>query len=158
MRAVIQRAKRGQVAVAGEVVGQIEQGIVVLLGVTHTDTEEDVTALVDKLIHLRIFEDDFGKMNRSLRDVDGSILSISQFTLYGDIRKGRRPSFVKAATPEHAKELYELFNEQLRRAGIHVATGIFGAKMAVDLINDGPVTLLIETKAGKVVDINDYLL
>lgn len=158
MRAVIQRAKRGQVAVAGEVVGQIEQGIVVLLGVTHTDTEEDVTALVDKLIHLRIFEDDAGKMNRSLRDVDGSILSISQFTLYGDIRKGRRPSFVKAATPEHAKELYELFNEQLRRAGIHVATGIFGAKMAVDLINDGPVTLLIETKAGKVVDINDYLL
>lgn len=151
MKAVIQRAKHGRVIVDHDVVGKIEQGIVVLLGVTHEDCEADVDALVQKIIHLRIFEDDEGKMNRSLVDVKGSVLSISQFTLYGDLRKGRRPSFVKAAHPAEANRLYELFNEKLRSEGVHVETGIFGAKMEVDFINDGPVTFILETNEGKII-------
>lgn len=146
MKAVIQRAKDASVSIAGETVGEIDNGLVVLLGVTHEDTEEDVQYLVNKIIHLRIFEDDEGKMNLSLKDTGGSILSISQFTLYADTRKGRRPSFVKAAKPEEADRLYEEFNSALRKEGIHVETGQFGAMMDVRLTNRGPVTIIIDSK------------
>lgn len=152
MRAVIQRAKRANVKVDGEIIGEIEQGIVVLLGITHEDTEADLDVLINKMIHLRIFEDEEQKMNLSLKDMAGSILSISQFTLYADIRKGRRPSFTKAADPEKAEKLYDLFNEKLRRENIHVETGKFGAMMDVELINDGPVTIIMETELGKIID------
>lgn len=152
MRAVIQRAKNASVTVNGEVIGEIEHGLVILLGVTHEDTEKDIDTLVNKIIHLRIFEDEDGKMNRSLLDEKGSILSISQFTLYADTKKGRRPSFVKAAKPDYANELYELFNKKLNEAGIEVETGQFGAMMDVQLTNVGPVTILLETKDGVLVD------
>lgn len=152
MRAVIQRAKNASVTVNGEVIGEIEHGLVILLGVTHEDTEKDIDTLVNKIIHLRIFEDEEGKMNRSLLDEKGSILSISQFTLYADTKKGRRPSFVKAAKPDYANELYELFNKKLNEAGIEVETGQFGAMMDVQLTNVGPVTILLETKDGVLVD------
>ena len=118
----------------------------VLVGVTHEDTEEDVHYLAEKLAHLRIFEDENGKMNHSLLDVKGSVLSVSQFTLYGDTRKGRRPNFMKAAKPDVANSLYECFNEALREKGIHVETGRFGAMMDVSLTNSGPVTMLIDSK------------
>src|SRR5699024_788659 len=127
-------------------------GFVVLLGVGENDTEKDVEAIVQKLIHLRIFEDEAGKMNRSLLDVEGSVLSISQFTLYANIRKGRRPSFTKSMHPEEANRLYEYFNESLRKESIHVETGQFGAMMDVSLTNDGPVTIMIETEDGVIVD------
>lgn len=146
MKAVIQRVKEANVKVDNEVIGEIKQGLVVLLGVTHEDTLEDVTYLVNKISHLRIFEDDNHKMNISLADIEGSVLSISQFTLYGDTRKGRRPNFMNAAKPDKANELYEAFNAQLKEAGIHVETGQFGAMMDVQLINDGPVTLILDTK------------
>lgn len=152
MRAVVQRAKSANVKVAGETIGEIDQGLVVLLGITKADTEKDVQALVQKLIHLRIFEDDEDKMNESLMDKGGSILSISQFTLYADIRKGRRPSFTKAAHPDIARELYNTFNEQLKEQGVHVETGSFGAMMDVELINDGPVTIIMETENGTIID------
>src|SRR5699024_1115874 len=144
MKAVIQRAKDARVTVQGEVKGQIEDGFVVLLGVTHDDTIEDVEYLVNKIVHLRVFEDE--KMNLSLKDVGGSILSISQFTLYGDTRKGRRPSFTKAAPPQQANELYESFNEHIRQEGVNVATGEFGAMMDVRLTNTGPVTFILDSK------------
>ncbi|WP_461200250.1 D-aminoacyl-tRNA deacylase [Anoxybacillus sp. TBDG-1] len=146
MRVVVQRAKDAKVTVAGEVVGEIDFGLVLLVGITHDDTKEDAAFVADKIAHLRIFEDEHGKMNLSLLDVGGSILSISQFTLYGDCRKGRRPNFMDAAKPEQAKHIYELFNEQLRQKGIRVETGVFGAMMDVELTNAGPVTLIVESK------------
>ena len=146
MRVVVQRAKDAKVTVAGEVVGAIDFGLVLLDGITHDDTVEDAAFVADKIANLRIFEDEHGKMNVSLLDVGGSILSISQFTLYGDCRKGRRPNFMDAAKPEHAKQIYEALNEQLRQKGIRVETGIFGAMMDVQLTNVGPVTLIVESK------------
>ncbi|MCG5104235.1 D-aminoacyl-tRNA deacylase [Oceanobacillus alkalisoli] len=146
MKAVIQHATNASVTVDGSVIGEIEHGLVVLLGVTHEDTQQDVDYLVNKIIHLRIFEDENGKMNLSLKDTVGSILSISQFTLYADTRKGRRPSFVHAAKPDEANRLYEHFNEALREADIHVETGEFGAMMDVNLTNKGPVTIIIDSK------------
>lgn len=152
MRAVIQRAKDASVKVDDVVIGQIDHGFVILLGVTHDDTDKDIDTLVNKIIHLRVFEDEDGKMNRSLIDTNGSILSISQFTLYADTKKGRRPSFVKAAKPEYANELYELFNKKLKEVGVHVETGEFGAMMDVQLTNVGPVTIILETKDGVLID------
>jgi D-aminoacyl-tRNA deacylase len=147
MRVVVQRSKKAKVTVNEEVTGQISKGLVLLVGVTHQDTEEDAAFLADKIANLRIFEDDAGKMNLSLLDVGGEILSVSQFTLYCDCRKGRRPNFMEAARPEQANQLYEGFNGLLREKGIKVETGIFGAMMDVELINDGPVTLIVESKS-----------
>lgn len=146
MKAVIQRAKDASVTVDDQIIGEIDYGFVVLLGVTHEDTMEDVKYIVNKIIHLRVFEDENRKMNLSLKDVDGSILSISQFTLYGDTRKGRRPSFIKAAKPEHARTLYEALNQKFKSEGINVETGEFGAMMDVQFTNEGPVTLMIDSK------------
>jgi D-aminoacyl-tRNA deacylase len=146
MRVVVQRSKNAKVTVGGEVTGQITKGLVLLVGVTHTDKEEDAAFLADKITNLRIFEDDAEKMNLSLVDVGGEILSVSQFTLYGDCRKGRRPNFMEAARPEQANQLYERFNSLLREKGIKVETGRFGAMMDVELVNDGPVTLIVDSK------------
>lgn len=146
MRVVVQRSKNAKVSVNGEITGQISKGLVLLVGVTHQDKEEDAAFLAEKIVNLRIFEDDAGKMNLSLLEVGGEILSVSQFTLYGDCRKGRRPNFMEAARPEQANQLYEVFNGLLREKGIKVETGIFGAMMDVELINDGPVTLIVESK------------
>ncbi|WP_316571892.1 D-aminoacyl-tRNA deacylase [Neobacillus sp. YIM B06451] len=147
MRAVVQRSREASVRVDGEAVGEISNGLVVLLGVTHDDTEKDAAFLADKIANLRIYEDESGKMNLSLLDVGGDILSVSQFTLYGDCRKGRRPNFMAAAKPELANSLYEAFNSFLREKGIKVQTGHFGAMMDVSLINDGPVTLILDSQA-----------
>ena len=144
MRALLQRVSRAQVSVAGEVVGAIGPGFVVLLGVTHSDTPAEADWLANKITGIRLFEDADGKMNAALADIDGSVLVVSQFTLYGDARKGRRPSFTDAARPEHAEPLVDYFVEQLRRHGLIVATGIFGAAMDVEIHNDGPVTLMVE--------------
>jgi len=146
MRVVVQRSKEACVRVHGEVVGQIAQGLVLLVGITHEDTEQDVRYVADKVAGLRIFEDGQQKMNLSVADVGGQILSISQFTLYGDCRKGKRPNFMAAARPEHAEPLYERFNELLRERGLHVETGRFGAMMDVVLTNWGPVTLIVDSK------------
>ena len=146
MRAVIQRVTHSLVSVAQEAVGEIDAGLLVLLGVTHEDTAKDACYLADKIAHLRIFEDEAGKMNLSILDVGGEVLSISQFTLYGDCRTGRRPSFTQAAKPEQAVLLYELFNQSLRDLGLTVAEGQFQAHMSVDLTNDGPVTMLLDSK------------
>ncbi|WP_156291164.1 D-aminoacyl-tRNA deacylase [Oceanobacillus salinisoli] len=146
MKAVIQRARNANVTVNGEMLGKIDEGFVVLLGVTHEDTVEDIDYLVKKTVHLRVFEDDEGKMNHSLIDIGGSILSISQFTLYGDTRKGRRPSFTKAAKPDFANEMYEIFNDKIREQGVAVQTGQFGAMMDVSFTNVGPVTFIIDSK------------
>jgi D-tyrosyl-tRNA(Tyr) deacylase len=145
MRVVVQRSKEASVTVAGEVVGQIEHGLVLLVGITHEDTEKEVEFVADKVAHLRIFEDEEGKMNHSVLETGGQILSISQFTLYGDCRKGRRPNFMAAARPEQAEPLYHLFNEKLREKGLRVETGRFGAMMDVRLVNNGPVTLIVES-------------
>jgi D-tyrosyl-tRNA(Tyr) deacylase len=147
MKVVVQRSKAARVTVAGEVTGEITKGLVLLVGVTHDDTEVDAAYLADKIANLRIFEDADEKMNLSLLDVGGEILSVSQFTLYGDCRKGRRPSFIGAARPEQAVGLYEALNRLLREKGIRVETGRFGAMMDVELTNDGPVTLILESKA-----------
>lgn len=144
MRIVLQRSKEASVTVDGQIVGAIDKGLVLLVGVTHEDTEEAAQFLADKVVNLRIFEDEDGKMNHSLLDVGGSILSVSQFTLYGDCRKGRRPNFMDAARPDHATEIYNLFNEELKKKNVTVETGIFGAMMDVQLVNDGPVTLILE--------------
>ena len=144
MRALVQRVKKGSVTIDGKLNGAINQGLVILLGVTHTDTEKDADFVADKCVDLRIFEDENGKMNKSLEDVKGSILLISQFTLYATTRKGRRPSFDAAARPEHAEPLYEYFIQRLRSRGITVETGIFGAEMQVEIHNDGPVTMMVE--------------
>lgn len=146
MKIVVQRSKQASVKVDGEIVGQIQSGLVLLVGITHTDSSDDIEYLADKILNLRIFEDDEGKMNLSLLDVGGEILSISQFTLYGDCRKGRRPNFMEAAKPELANQLYEKFNEVVRSKGVNVETGQFGAMMDVSLINDGPVTIILESK------------
>ncbi len=146
MRAVVQRVSRASVEVDGSVVGAIERGLVVLLGVGKNDTSEDARYVADKVVHLRIFADEAGKLNRSVLDVSGGVLAISQFTLWGDCRKGRRPSFVEAAPPDRARELYEAFVAHLRSHPIKVATGRFQETMAVHLINDGPVTLLIDSE------------
>ena len=144
MRAVVQRVSRGSVSMGGEVVGAIERGVVVLVGVTHGDTEERAEWLARKIAGLRIFEDRVGKMNASLLDVDGAALVISQFTLYADTRKGRRPGFSDAAQPEVAEPLVEHFAQALRNHGVPVETGVFGADMLVEIHNDGPVTILLE--------------
>ncbi|GGK16246.1 D-aminoacyl-tRNA deacylase [Caldalkalibacillus thermarum] len=146
MRVVVQRSKQAKVTVNGHITGQIEHGFVVLVGVTHEDTSQDAAYLAEKVAHLRVFEDETGKMNRSLLDVGGQVLSVSQFTLYGDCRKGRRPNFMQAAKPEQAKALYEKFNQDLQEKGVHVETGEFGAMMKVELVNDGPVTLIIDSQ------------
>jgi D-aminoacyl-tRNA deacylase len=146
MKVVVQRAKHAKVTVNGEVVGSIDHGLVLLVGVTHSDTVEDAAFIADKIAHLRIFEDESGKMNLSVLDVGGEILSVSQFTLYGDCRKGRRPNFMEAAKPDRALPIYEAMNAALRQKGIRVETGKFGAMMEVELINDGPVTLIVESK------------
>lgn len=146
MKAVIQRARDAKVTVQENIVGEIKNGLVVLLGVTHDDTIEDAKYLVNKITNLRVFEDENEKMNLSLKDVNGDILSISQFTLYGDTRKGRRPNFMQAARPEQATTLYEQFNSLLREEGVKVETGEFGAMMNVSLTNVGPVTLIIDSK------------
>ncbi|WP_066194338.1 MULTISPECIES: D-aminoacyl-tRNA deacylase [Gracilibacillus] len=149
MKVVLQRAKHASVSVDNQVIGEIEHGYLALVGITHADTEADVDYVVNKTIHLRVFEDSDDKMNLSLKDVGGSVLSISQFTLYGDVRKGRRPSFTQAAKPDHAKQLYEYYNKQLSEKGIQVATGIFGAKMDISFTNDGPVTMIIDSEEYK---------
>ena len=146
MRLVIQRVLESSVKVDGKTVGEIGQGFLVLCGVEEGDTADDVKYCVDKTVNLRIFEDDAGKMNRSILDVGGEILAVSQFTLQGDARHGRRPSFSKAARPETAVPLYEAYCEGMRAAGLKVETGIFQADMKVSLINDGPVTLLLDSR------------
>lgn len=147
MRAVVQRVKSSSVTVDGEVVGKIDLGLNVLLGVTHDDTEKEVDWLANKIPNLRIFPDDEGKMNRSLLDLKGSLLVISQFTLYGDCKKGRRPSFIQAARPEQGESLYENFLTKCREVvgSDHVQKGIFGAEMHVEIANWGPVTLVLDT-------------
>jgi len=145
MRALIQRVSEAQVEVDGETVAAISHGLLALLGVQHEDTMDDVRYLASKLISLRIFEDDDGKMNRDLRDCGGAVLVVSQFTLYADCRKGRRPSFTRAAPPALAESLYEAFVAALKQQGAPVATGRFGAHMRVHLVNDGPVTILLDS-------------
>jgi len=145
MRAVVQRVSSSKVTVDGNTTGEIKRGLLVLLGVTHEDTSKDVDYIIDKVLNLRIFEDENEKMNLSLKDVEGELLVVSQFTLYGDCRKGRRPSFSNAARPEVATKLYEEFIEKARKEGIVTQTGQFGAHMMVDLTNDGPVTILLES-------------
>lgn len=146
MRAVVQRVSKASVTIDQEEVGKIDQGLVILLGIHEKDTQDDVDYLVKKIAQMRIFEDEQGKMNRSVEDVEGQILSVSQFTLFADTKKGNRPSFISAARPETATPLYEAFNEGIRNRGITVATGQFGADMAVSLINDGPVTIIINSQ------------
>lgn len=146
MRAVVQRVSKASVTIAQQEVGKIDQGLVILLGIHEKDTQDDVDYLVKKIAQMRIFEDEQGKMNRSVEDVEGQILSVSQFTLFADTKKGNRPSFISAARPETAILLYEAFNEGIRNRGITVATGQFGADMAVSLINDGPVTIIIDSQ------------
>lgn len=147
MRVIAQRTTAAAVYIDGQTVGQIEQGLMLLVGVTHTDNEQDAQYLAKKVANLRIFEDAEGKMNLSVLDIGGAILSISQFTLYGDCRKGNRPSFVDAARPEVASPLYDCFNQILRTEyGLVVETGRFGADMKVDFVNDGPVTIMLDSK------------
>jgi len=145
MRAVVQRVSRACVTVDGSVTGEITTGLVILIGMGHDDTSAVAASMASKISNLRIFQDDQGKMNRSLLDVKGSALVISQFTLYGDARGQRRPSFVSAAPPDQAKNLYEEFAEALRNLGVTVATGVFGAMMSVGLVNEGPVTILLDS-------------
>jgi D-tyrosyl-tRNA(Tyr) deacylase len=145
MRAVVQRVSRAQVAVSGEIAGQIGLGLLVLLGVGRDDTEGDASYLAEKIAGLRVFEDDLGKMNRSLQEVRGAVLAVSQFTLYGDVRRGKRPSFDAAAAPEKARQLYEFFVERIRAAGLRCETGRFQETMTVELVNEGPVTILLDS-------------
>lgn len=146
MRLVIQRVSEASVEIESEINGEIKEGFMVLVGITNDDNKEVVEKMADKLIHLRIFEDENEKLNLSLMDVKGEILSISQFTLYANCKKGRRPSFLDAAKPDLSKPLYEYFNEYLTKKGVHVETGIFGAMMNVSLINDGPTTIILDSK------------
>ena len=145
MRAVVQRVSRARVTVEGRVTGEIGAGLMILLGIGRNDASAVAVSMAEKVAHLRIFEDDEGKMNRSLLDVKGSALVVSQFTLYGDARGQRRPSFVAAAPPDQAKKLYEEFSEALRKLGISVATGVFKAMMSVESVNEGPVTILLDS-------------
>jgi D-tyrosyl-tRNA(Tyr) deacylase len=148
VRAVIQRCSSGAVLVDGKVVGQVDKGFVVLLGIQRGDTEADAHYLAEKIAHLRVFPDGEGKLNTSLLDVGGEVLAVSQFTLLGDCRKGRRPSFTEAAPPQEAEPLYQAFVEELTALGVPVATGVFGAHMQVEITNDGPVTLLLESRGA----------
>ncbi|WFO86188.1 D-tyrosyl-tRNA(Tyr) deacylase [Bacillus velezensis] len=146
MKLVVQRVTEASVTVDGAVSGRIGPGIMALVGITHEDTEEDAAYLADKIVNLRIFDDESGKMNLSLLDTGGEILSVSQFTLYGETKKGRRPNFMNAAKPDQAVLLYEKWNELLREKGVKVETGIFGAMMDVQLTNSGPITLIMDSK------------
>ena len=144
MKVLLQRCKNASVTVDGQVTGKIDKGYLLLVGITTTDTENELNYLVEKVAGLRLFEDAEGKMNHSIEEVGGSILSVSQFTLYADTRRGRRPSFTEAARPELAKPLWELFNEKLQAKGLLVETGVFGSMMDVTFTNDGPVTIMLE--------------
>ena len=144
MKVLVQRCDKASVTVNNQIVGKIDKGIMLLVGFTQTDTETNIDYMVDKVINLRIFDDESGIMNKSLLDVNGSILSVSQFTLYADASKGRRPSYVNALSGDKATVLYDEFNQKLKSKNIHVETGIFGAEMKVELINDGPVTIMLE--------------
>lgn len=146
MRAIIQRVSQANVKIKGKLVGEIGKGLLVLLGVGKEDTEEDIEYLIKKILNLRIFGDEKGKMNVSLLDIEGELLIVSQFTLYGDVRKGRRPSFTDSASPDKAKKMYEQFIKKCIEQNIDVETGEFGAEMDVSLINDGPVTILLDSK------------
>jgi D-tyrosyl-tRNA(Tyr) deacylase len=146
MRAVVQRVSRAKVTVNDWIAGEIGMGLLVLLGVGEEDTESDVTYIAEKIAGLRIFEDSDGKMNLSVLDVAGSILAVSQFTLYGDVRRGKRPSFDAAAKPDSARRLYELFVERIRAAGLRCETGRFQEMMQVELVNEGPVTILLDSR------------
>jgi len=146
MKVVLQRSGVAAVRVDGETTGSIDEGYVLLVGVTHSDSEEDAAYLAKKIAGLRLWEDTEGKMNHSILEVGGDILSVSQFTLFGDVKKGRRPSFIEAARPEQAKPLWEYFNRKLEEEGLRVQTGIFGAMMDVELVNDGPVTIILDSK------------
>ena len=146
MRAVVQRVSRAKVTVNGLITGEIGLGLLVLLAVGHDDSEADLTYIVEKISGLRVFEDEAGKMNRSVRDVAGCMLAVSQFTLYGDVRRGKRPSFDDAASPVEARRLYELFVERVRSSGLRCETGRFQEMMQVELVNDGPVTILLDSK------------
>ncbi len=146
MRAVVQRVSRAAVRVGGEAVGEIHTGLLVLVGVAQDDAEADADYLADKVAGLRVFEDSEGKMNRSVAEVGGAVLAVSQFTLFGDVRRGKRPSFDAAARPERARELYEYFVEQIRAAGLRCETGRFQEMMEVELLNDGPVTILMDSR------------
>ncbi|MGB3160159.1 D-aminoacyl-tRNA deacylase [Carnobacterium sp.] len=146
MKVIIQRSKKAEVKIENEIIASIEYGLVLLVGIESADTKEDVDYLVRKITALRIFSDESDKMNLSVEDVKGDILSVSQFTLHADTKKGNRPSFIQAAKPEIAIPLYESFNEGLRRNNIRVANGVFGADMQVSLVNDGPVTIILDSK------------
>jgi len=146
----VQRVTRASVEINGVVVGSIDSGFLLLVGIEPSDTEDDIARAVDKVCHLRVFPDEAGQMNRSLLDTDGSALVVSQFTLLGDLRKGRRPSFVGAAPPKEAETMVDRFVDGLRRSGVHVETGVFGASMNVELVNSGPVTILLEIRDGRV--------
>ena len=146
MRAVVQKVTHSSVTVDGEITGEIGQGLMVLLGVTHDDTKTDAKYMAEKIANLRIFEDDDEKLNLSVKDIGGAVLSVSQFTLYGDCRKGRRPSFTEAARPDAANALYEQFNAYLEAEGVSVQTGRFQTHMLVELTNDGPVTVLLDSR------------
>ena len=145
MRIIVQKVAHSNVVIDNKTNGEIQKGFMVLVGFTHDDTTGIIDKMVDKMINLRIFEDDNGKLNLSLKDVNGSILSISQFTLYADCKKGRRPSFIDAAKPDLAIPLYDYFNQKIKEHEIHVETGIFGADMKVTLLNDGPVTIILDS-------------
>ena len=145
MRAVVQRVSRAQVAVQGEVTGRINRGIVVLLAVGNADGESDADYLADKIVGLRIFEDESGKMNLAVSDIRGEVLVVSQFTLYGDVRRGKRPSYDQAAPPQQARELYEHFVERIRATGLVCETGHFQETMQVELVNEGPVTIILDS-------------
>ena len=146
MRIVIQRVSEAEVKVDGKTTGKAGRGLLLFVGFSEDDNMEDIEYLVQKVLNLRIFEDEICKMNLSVSDIKGDILSVSQFTLYGDIRKGRRPSFTQAAEPEKANSFYEKFNEKLKESGLNVETGLFGGDMKVSLLNDGPVTILMDSK------------
>lgn len=146
MRAVVQRVSHASVEVEGKIVGKIDRGLLVLLGVAKADDESAADYLAEKIAGLRIFEDGDGKMNLSVKEINGAILAVSQFTLFGDVRRGKRPSFDSAAPPEHARRLYEFFAERIRAHGLRCETGVFQAMMNVSLINDGPVTILLDSE------------
>ena len=144
MKIVVQRCKKASVTVDNKIVGKIDNGLMLLVGFTHGDSSKEIDYMVDKVLNLRVFDDENGVMNKSLLDVGGSILSVSQFTLYGDASKGRRPSYVNALSGELAISLYDEFNKKIENKGIHIETGIFGAEMEVELVNDGPITIILE--------------
>ena len=150
MRAIVQRVKKSELYIDNQMFSKIERGFLVLLGVTETDTDEDLKALADKILKLRVFEDENGKMNLSLSDIGGELQIVSQFTLYADCHHGNRPSFINAARPDFANPMYEKFVKYCKETGINVETGVFGADMKINLINDGPVTIALEAENGKV--------